>query len=52
MAQRYAAFNQAATWAEPIWSCHHGVNSLVENVTFALYRDNHEAHRNSGEEKF
>ena len=38
--------------AEPIEGLHHGLNSLVQNARFALYRDFPDAHRRFGEEKF
>ena len=38
--------------AEPIEGAHHGLNSLVQNAVFALYRDFPDAHRKFGEEKF
>jgi hypothetical protein len=37
--------------AEPVESWHHGVNSLEENVTSALYRDFPGVHRKRGEER-
>jgi hypothetical protein len=52
LAQLDAAFAQVSTRAEPIESWHHGLNSLVENVSFALYRDFPDAGRKRGEEKF
>ena len=37
---------------EPVESVHFGVNSLVQNVTFSLYRDFPDANRHRGEERF
>ena len=45
-------FSHVASRAEPVESLHHGINSLVENVTFALYRDFPDPVRRYGEEKF
>jgi len=52
MAQLDAAFNRAAGRREPIETLHFGVNSSVQNVTFALYRDFPDPVRHHGEEKF
>lgn len=52
MAQLENAFQRVSGRREPIESFHFGVNSLVENLTFALYRDFPDAHRHRGEEKF
>ncbi|HUD53201.1 DUF6614 family protein [Parvibaculum sp.] len=52
MAQLDAAFSFVATRGEPIEGEHHGVNSLVRNVQFALYRDFPDAVRKTGEERF
>jgi len=52
MAQLEKAFTLVSGRREPIEGFHHGVNSLVENLTFALYRDFPDAHRHRGEEKF
>jgi hypothetical protein len=52
MAQLESAFVRVSGRREPIESFHFGVNSLVENATFALYRDFPDAHRHRGEEKF
>lgn len=52
MAQLEGAFVHVSGRKEPIEGFHHGVNSLVENLTFALYRDFPDAHRHRGEEKF
>jgi hypothetical protein len=52
LAQLEAAFALAASRRDPTETVHHGVNSLVRNLTFALYRDFPDAIRHAGEEKF
>lgn len=52
LAQLDAAFHAVASRREPVEGVHFGVNSLVQNATFALYRDFPDAHRHVGEEKF
>lgn len=52
LAQLDAAFNRVATRAEPVEGFHHGVNALVQNLTFALYRDFPDPVRQRGQEKF
>lgn len=52
MAQLDAAFSFVATRVGEIENEHHGLNSLVQNVTFALYRDFPDEVRKRGEEKF
>lgn len=52
LAQLDEAFENVASRAEPVEGLHHGVNSLAENVTFALYRDFPDSFRKAGEEKF
>jgi hypothetical protein len=52
LAQLDRAFDRAASRREPIESLHAGVNSLVENAVFALYRDFPDPVRHRGEEKF
>ena len=52
LAQLDAAFSFVATRAAPIEGEHHGVNSLVQNIQFALYRDFPDAVRKEGEERF
>ena len=37
---------------EPVESFHFGVNSLVQNAVFALYRDFPDVFRHHGEEQF
>ena len=46
------AFARAAERREPTEGFHFGVNSLVENAAFALYRDFPDSFRHRGEEKF
>lgn len=52
LAQLDAAFGVVASRADPVESYHFGVNALVQNATFALYRDFPDAERQSGAEKF
>jgi hypothetical protein len=52
LAQLEGAFQRVSGRREPIESFHFGVNSLVDNATFALYRDFPDAHRHRGDEKF
>jgi hypothetical protein len=52
LAQLDRAFNRVASRREPVESVHHGVNSLVCNAIFGLYRDFPDSARFSGEEKF
>jgi len=52
LAQLDAAFNRVGSRREPIESLHFGVNSSVQNVSFALYRDFPDPVRHRGEEKF
>ena len=52
MAQFDQAFNQVGSRREPVESVHFGVNSLVQNVQFALYRDFPDPVRHRGDEKF
>ena len=52
LAQLDAAFLTAAARREPVESLHFGVNSLVKDVTFALYRDFPDEVRETGQEKF
>jgi hypothetical protein len=46
------AFARAAERREPTEGFHFGVNSLAQNVLFALYRDFPDPFRHRGEEKF
>jgi hypothetical protein len=52
LAQLDAAFNRVGSRREPIESLHFGVNSLVQNVSFGLYRDFPDPMRHHGDEKF
>ena len=52
LAQLEAAFQRAASRAEPAEGFHFGVNSLVRNSVFALYRDFPDSERKVGEERF
>jgi hypothetical protein len=52
MAQLDQAFGRVGSRREPVESIHFGVNSLVQNVQFALYRDFPDSVRHRGEEKF
>ena len=52
LAQLEAAFQHVASRDEEVEGHHHGVNALVRNVTFALYRDFPDAVRKVGAERF
>jgi hypothetical protein len=52
LAQLDAAFDHVAGRREPVEGFHFGVNSLVTDATFALYRDFPDPVRHAGEEKF
>ena len=52
LAQLDKAFERVAGRREPVEGFHFGVNSLVTNATFALYRDFPDPVRHAGEEKF
>ena len=52
LAQLDAAFSTVASRSEPVESVHFDVNSKVQNLTIALYRDFPDAVRKHGEEKF
>ena len=52
LAQLDAAFSQVAARTDPVEQLHHAVNSLVKDVTFALYRDFPDPVRVSGQERF
>lgn len=52
LAQLDGAFQFVSARTEPAESAHHGVNSLVQNVRFALYRDFPDPQRVRGQEKF
>jgi len=46
------AFRSVSSRRAPVENFHVGVNALVQNATFALYRDFPDPHRSFGEEKF
>ena len=52
LAQLDEAFNHVASRADPVEGFHHGVNSLVSEIFFALYRDFPDPVRQRGEERF
>jgi hypothetical protein len=52
LAQLDAAFQRVAGRREPVEGLHFGVNSLVQNASFALYRDFPDPVRHQGEERF
>ena len=52
LAQLEQAFQRVASRTEPVESVHHGVNSLVCNAVFGLYRDFPDPVRQAGSEKF
>jgi len=52
LAQLDAAFQRVAGRGEPAEGFHFGVNSLVQNAVFALYRDFPDSFRKRGEERF
>ena len=52
LAQLDAAFGRVASRKEPVEGFHFGVNSLVQNARFALYRDFPDPVRHRGDEKF
>jgi len=52
LAQLEAAFQQVAGRRDPVEGLHFGVNSLVANPVFALYRDFPDSVRHRGEERF
>ncbi|MBI1260946.1 MAG: hypothetical protein GC184_04410 [Rhizobiales bacterium] len=52
LTQLDSAFDWVATRADPVEIEHFSVNSLVENITFALYRDFPDPVRERGEERF
>src|SRR6202035_3785563 len=51
LAQLDSAFERVAGRREPVEGFHFGVNSLVTNATFALYRDFPDPVRHVGQEK-
>lgn len=52
LAQLDAAFEKVASRADPFEGLHHAVNSRVDGVFFALYRDFPDPVRQHGEERF
>ena len=52
MTQMQAAFDNVSSRADPVESLHHAVNSKVQDIFFALYRDFPDATRVRGKEKF
>ena len=52
LAQLDRAFEVVATRRDPVESLHHAVNSLVQDVRFALYRDFPDPQRVRGDERF
>jgi hypothetical protein len=52
LAQLERAFERVAGRREPVEGLHFGLNSLVQNAMFALYRDFPDAFRHRGEEQF
>lgn len=52
LAQLDSAFRAVSARGEPIEGRHFGVNSLVRNARFALYRDFPDPQRRRGEERF
>jgi hypothetical protein len=52
LTQMQSAFGNVASRADPVESFHHAVNSKVQDIFFALYRDFPDATRVRGQEKF
>jgi len=52
MAQMDSAFSRVSSRTDPIESFHHAVNSKVQDIFFALYRDFPDSNRVTGEERF
>jgi len=52
LAQLDAAFQRVASRTEPVEGIHFGVNSLVRNAVFGLYRDFPDPFRHRGSEQF
>ncbi|XOV86601.1 MAG: DUF6614 family protein [Pseudomonadota bacterium] len=52
LAQLDEAFKTVSSRTDPTETFHYAVNSKVQNVRFALYRDFPDEHRHVGEEKF
>ncbi len=52
LAQLDAAFQRVAGRRDPVEGFHFGVNSLVQNASFGVYRDFPDPVRHHGEERF
>ncbi len=52
LGQMQAAFDHVSARADPVESLHHVVNSRVQDIFFALYRDFPDDNRVRGQEKF
>lgn len=52
LAQLQSAFDTVSTRADPVESLHHAVNSKVQDIYFALYRDFPDTSRVQGQERF
>lgn len=52
LAQMDEAFGAVSARTDPVEGLHHAVNSKVEGVFFALYRDFPDEGRRTGEERF
>ncbi len=52
MAQMQTDFDSVSSRADPVESLHHAVNSKVQDIFFALYRDFPDETRVRGQEKF
>ena len=52
LTQLDGAFGRVSTRSDPVESFHHAVNSKVQDVYFALYRDFPDPSRVTGQEKF
>jgi len=52
LTQLDGAFGRVSKRTDPVESFHHAVNSKVAEITFALYRDFPDDHRETGEERF
>ena len=52
LAQLDQAFSSVAMRRDPVEEFHHAVNSQVQNLSFALYRDFPDSVRESGGERF
>jgi hypothetical protein len=52
LTQLQTAFDGVASRADPIETLHHAVNSKVQDIFFALYRDFPDQNRVQGQERF